>query len=339
MAGHEPWWWYQSEPAWPARLLTPLARLYGAVTAQRMLRRDGHRSSCPVICIGNFTAGGTGKTPTTRALASYLRTRGARPAILSRGYGGRTRGPHWVDPQRDRAELVGDEPLLLAAVAPTLVARDRAAGARAIEAAGNTTHILLDDGLQNPALQPTRRIAVVDARRGVGNGRVIPAGPLRADLVLQAGLVDAIVLNHGYVAGALPDAPIAARLRAMTDVPIVSARLGLSEPGDWLAGARVIAFAGIGVPGHFFRMLADLGANVIAAHSFGDHQPVGADRAEALLAQAAREQAQLVTTEKDQARLTGGVGAVGRLAAAARCVPVTLVFEHENVVGTLLGAA
>jgi tetraacyldisaccharide 4'-kinase len=220
--------------------------------------------------------------------------------------------------------------LLLAATAPTLIARDRVAGARAIEASGQCTHILLDDGLQSPSLAKTRRIIVVDARRGVGNGRVIPAGPLRAALAAQASLIDAIVFNHGFIEGPSAEPPIAKALADLTDAPQCHGRLLVDGDVGWLRGARVVAFAGIGVPAHFFRMLRQLGADLVEARAFGDHQPYDAAMAGGLLMSARHHGALLVTTEKDVVRIGRSTVEGAELADLARIVRVTFQLEDPS---------
>ena len=197
----EPGWWYGADDR-RARWLAPAARLWSRVAIARHARQHPYRSRLPVICIGNFTAGGTGKTPLALHIAALLKNAGENPVLLTRGYGGRLAGPLWVEPGRQDASDVGDEPLLLARTAPVMLARDRRRGALAIEAeenvggAGPASVIVMDDGLQNPALAKDLAIALVDGMRGVGNGLVMPAGPLRAPLEFQLGLVDAIVVTR-----------------------------------------------------------------------------------------------------------------------------------------------
>ncbi len=252
-------------PGLAARLLTPLAWGWTAETRRR-LRRPGSRLGVPVICVGNLSLGGAGKTPTVAALAELLAARGVAAHVVSRGYGGSLAGPVRVDERRHSAAEVGDEPLLLAAVAPVWVGRDRAAAARAAVADGARA-VLLDDGFQNPALVKDLSIVVVDAGFGFGNGRVAPAGPLRepvADGLARAGLV--LILG----------APAAReRLRrdwpALGRRPVIEAVLAPLATGmDW-TGVRAFAFAGIGRPEKFFETLRGLGAEVIAARAFGDH--------------------------------------------------------------------
>src|SRR2546426_1456677 len=187
----EPSFWWR-KPRIAARLLEPLAMIYGAAAAWR-LERGGRRIAVPVVCIGDLTVGGSGKTPAALAVARMLAAVGERPAFLTRGYGGTVAGPLQVDPARHRAVEVGDEPLLLASAAATVVARDRVEGGRMAVAAGAGV-IVMGDGFQNPALAKDFSLLVVDARRGIGNGLVIPAGPLRAPLDAQLARAHALVM-------------------------------------------------------------------------------------------------------------------------------------------------
>jgi tetraacyldisaccharide 4'-kinase len=248
-----------------------------------------------------------------------------RPAALTRGYGGRQRGPHWVG-AGDTAAEVGDGALLLARAAPTLIARDRGAGARAIEAAACDV-IVMDDGLQNPQLAKDLSLAVVDGGRGLGNGRVMPAGPLRAPLAFQLKLIDAIVVNE--TAGGA-DGSVAEALRRRFDGPVLRATTVVVGEAAWLKGARVVAWAGIGAPQRFFAMLGALGAEVVVAASFRDHQPLGEADAGRLLDLARAHRALLVSTEKDMARLGAGTGRLAELVAATRPLPIQLTFAPAD---------
>ena len=276
-------------PGLASTLLAPLGALYAAATARR-LRRRGIRVGVPVICVGNLTAGGTGKTPTVMALAARLAERGVAAHVVTRGHGGRLAGPVRVDERVHSAADTGDEPLLLSAFAPTWVARDRAAGARAAVAAGAEA-ILLDDGFQNPALVQDLSIVVVDGGAGFGNGRVLPAGPLREPVA--AGLARAdLVLTIGPGEVVLPEPPV--RMRGVL-APLATGM-------DW-AGLPVFAFAGIGRPEKFFATLRGLGADVRGTEALADHQPLSPALLRRLGDSAARLSAQPVTTEKDAVRL------------------------------------
>jgi tetraacyldisaccharide 4'-kinase len=304
-------WWRKAGPA--AALLAPFAAAYGAIAARRF-KRHGQRVGAPVICVGNLTVGGAGKTPLALSLAAMLQAAGERPALLTRGYGGKLAGPVRVDPAIHRAADVGDEPLLLARLAPTFVARDRLRGAQAALETGASI-IVMDDGFQNPSLHKDLSILVVDGRRGIGNGCVIPAGPLRAPMAAQLEHADAIVM----VGAARDSVAGEARRRGL---PVLQAAL---EPDPAIAAGfgRALAFAGIGDPEKFFVTLANAGVAVASARSFPDHHRYTAAEARALCADADRDGLTLVTTEKDLVRLQGDAAAA-MLAKRARALPVTL---------------
>jgi tetraacyldisaccharide 4'-kinase len=279
------------------RLLAPLGWIYAAGTARR-LRQPGYMAKVPVICIGNLVAGGAGKTPATLALVERLSARGQSVQVVSRGYGGRLDGPVQVDPRRHLAAEVGDEPLLLSAFSPVWVAKDRASGVRAAEAAGATV-VLLDDGFQSPAVKPALGIVVADADRGFGNGRCIPAGPLREPVAIGLKRAD-LLLSIGEVAA---QDRFDARWGPFIQVPRLRGRLEPLAMGmDW-QGARVLAFAGIADPARFFATLRSEGAEVVRGEALGDHEVLSETLLRRLEAEAAAAGAQLVTTEKDATRL------------------------------------
>ncbi len=251
-----PGFWWREDLAPAARWLAPVGAVYGALAARRMAR-SGEAAPCPVVCIGNFTLGGAGKTPTALAVAGCLRDLGRRPVFLSRGYGGRLPGPVQVDPATHGAAEVGDEPLLLARAAPAIVARDRVAGARACREAGADI-VVMDDGLQNPSLVKDLAIAVFDGAVGLGNGRVFPAGPLRAPAAVQWGHVHAaLVIGEGA-----PGARVLAEAKAR-GLPALRGRLVPDpEAAGALRGRPVLAFAGIGRPEKFFATVREIGADL-----------------------------------------------------------------------------
>jgi tetraacyldisaccharide 4'-kinase len=273
---------------WRGRVLAPLGWAYGASVAWKAKRAEPYRSRAAVVCVGNISVGGTGKTPVAIEIAQQLRARGRHPVFLSRGYGGRLRGPIAVHEGNSAAD-VGDEPLLLVNTAPVVVARDRAEGARLAETLGDT--IVMDDGHQNFALAKDLSLVVVDGESGFGNCRVVPAGPLREPIAQGLARADAVVVTgDGVVALGRFARPV---LRAH-----------LVQHGMDIAGRRVVAFAGIGRPDKFFHALEQQGATVAASRRFGDHHVYTQAEIARLRSKARSEGAALVTTEKDFVRLT-----------------------------------
>lgn len=287
---HAPDFWHGPPDNLAARLLAPLGAAYGALGRLRSIGVTPWRAPVPVICVGNLTVGGAGKTPTVLALAERLQSRGLSVACLSRGYGGSERGPLQVDPARHSAAEVGDEPLLLARVASAWIARDRKDGAQAAIAEGADV-VVLDDGLQNPSLHKHLSLIVIDAGYGIGNGRVLPAGPLREPVARGLARGQAIVLIGDG------DMPVA------TALPVLRARLAPNEAASALKGRRVAAFAGIGRPEKFAATLRQLGAELVSMTAFADHHPYREDKVARLIEAAQRAGAILVTTEKDFVRL------------------------------------
>ena len=313
-------WWRTAGRA--AALLAAASAVYAAVAVRRM-RRTGRHIGIPVLCVGNFTLGGAGKTPTALALAKILMDAGERPFFLTRGYGGRLSGPVQVDPAGHRARDVGDEPLLLAELAPTIVAHDRIAGAETA-LAGGATVIVMDDGFQNPTLHKDVSLVVVDARRGIGNRRVFPAGPLRAPLEQQLQQTTAILLIGE---GELPEA-LSGEIETRK-IPLFRAHIEADAAAlAALSGVGVLAFAGIGDPEKFFVTLQAAGIEPLARQAFPDHHRYTPSDAAVLLRRARQEGLALVTTAKDFVRLAGDEKLTA-LAAEARSLPVKLVFEDE----------
>jgi len=331
MRREAPFWWYRRRGAL-ASALAPLGRLYGRIAEKRFAEAEPYCSRLPVICIGNFTAGGGGKTPTAIAVAALLAELGARPAFLTRGYGGTSEGPVLVA-KGQSAEEVGDEPLLLAEAAPTMVAADRKAGAAALEAT-EADLIVMDDGLQNPSLAKDLSLVVVDAAAGIGNGLIMPAGPLRAPLDRQIARSNAlIVIGDGSKAAPLADA------FAGQGKPVLKARMVPRQDRRWLGVLPVIGFAGIARPEKFFATLRNNGARLIDTRSYPDHYRYSERQARSLLREAKDYNAMLVTTEKDWVRLPDDPdSAAGELKHRSRPFPIAVEFDDAAAMKELLAA-
>lgn len=303
-----------------SRVAAPAAAIYGAVSGARMAR-TGAAAGVPVFCVGNFNVGGAGKTPTVLALSEILKELGEQPVVLSRGYGGRLSGPVQVDAARHAALDVGDEPLMMARQMPVIVSRNRVAGAALARSIGASV-IVMDDGFQNPSLKKDESLIVIDARRGIGNGRVVPAGPLRAPLAGQLARTDSlIVIGKGEAAKDLA-AQVTHQGGAVWHARIVPQPESLVA----LRGHRLLAFAGIGDPERFFATLRDNGADVAKTRTFPDHHVFSAGDIAGLVSDAAREGLMLVTTEKDAARLRGTPNAPEQLMTLA----IGLSFDRSD---------
>jgi tetraacyldisaccharide 4'-kinase len=332
-----PDFWWSAQPDLLQRLLravlTPVAALYGRMAVRRM-NRGGARVNAPVICIGNYVAGGAGKTPTALAVAKWLKRAGETPAFLTRGYGGALSadgGAHLVDCRRHGAAETGDEPLLLARVASTVVARDRPSGAL-LALAGGASIIVMDDGLQNPSLARDFTLAVVDGGVGFGNGRLIPAGPLRAPLHLQLERTDAgLIIGEGEAGEA------AERILRDAGKPVFHGRLAPDAHAALkVLGARVVAFAGIGRPTKFFASLEACGARIVARHALPDHYRYRLADITALQRQAGALDALLMTTEKDMVKIAPYLPALWPNLPQPEPLPVALVVEEADLLRRLV---
>lgn len=324
-----PAFWDADAPRGSSRLvralLTPLGALYAAGTARRIRRTQPARAGVPVICVGNLTLGGTGKTPVTAALLDRLSEMGRVPFALSRGHGGRETGPLRVDPARHRARDVGDEPLMLSRRHGVVIARNRPKGAALAQTEGADV-IVMDDGHQNPRLHKDLSLVVVDAQAGWGAGLVFPAGPLREPVEAGLARADAVILMS-------PQADAADAVRRlgldMLEKPVLTARL---EPEAPPPSGRLFAFAGIGRPQKFFDALTAAGGELVECAVFPDHHAFSAGDLAALKRAAGAHGAGLVTTEKDFVRLPPD------MRAQTAVFPVRAVFEEPGRLDALLEA-
>ena len=324
-----PPFWFRA-PGFAAWALAPVGWLYGRAAARRMAAKPRHTSPLPVLCVGNFVVGGAGKTPTALALAHIAREMDLSVAFLTRGYGGSITRPTLVDKAVHNARDVGDEPLLLALHAPTVVSPDRPAGARFIEAMEGVDLIIMDDGLQNPGLHRDTVIGVVDARRGFGNGFPMPAGPLRATLKPQLAATTHILLIGRSKAGT-----DAVRHGARMAKPVLEATTRVVE-NHGLEGVRALAFSGIADPEKFHLSLAQAGVEVVERRDFDDHHMFSALDCDELLEQARVHGLQLVTTQKDWARLVRMGEKQEALRDATKTLTIELEFENPKMAQMLI---
>ncbi len=317
-----PFWW--KKRSWQSLALYPVSLVYGHFAARAMRNAKRAPAGVPVLCVGNFTAGGAGKTPTVIALAKAAKSMGLMPGILSRGYGGSLDVTTIVDPHHHRARDVGDEPLLLAQEAMTVISRKRVDGAAALKKAG-VDIIIMDDGFQSARIGIDYALLVIDGRRGIGNGLTLPAGPVRVPLKEQILHVTAL-LRVG--SGDAPDRFVRQLSRA--GKPVYEARVATSGDGRF-AGRRFLAFAGIADPDKFYESLEAEGGEIAIKRSFADHQHLEADEVADLLNDAEREGLALVTTAKDHVRLAGGHGLSETLREKAEVLDIEMTFDDPAI--------
>jgi tetraacyldisaccharide 4'-kinase len=299
----------------------PLGAVYAAAGKLRRFAVRPQEAPVPVICVGNLVAGGAGKTPVAQAIAHHMIAQGVEVHFLSRGYGGKLKGPVRVLPGIHEAADVGDEPLLLAGTAPCWVAADRVAGAQAAAADGAQI-IIMDDGHQNPSLAKSASIVVVDGETGFGNGRIIPAGPLREPVAEGLARADAVVIlgeDRAGVAQSLPQG-----------MPLLRGYLTPTEESRALDGETVLAFAGIGRPEKFFDTVRALGCKLVEQRGFPDHHPYSYGQAKEIIDAARAKGALPVTTAKDAVRLPPD------LRAPVMVVEVEVVWREPELLDRIL---
>lgn len=325
-----PFWWKKGD--WRAWLLAPASWIYGAVAGRAMRKAKRVAMPVAVLCVGNFTIGGAGKTPTVIALARAAKAKGLKPGVLSRGYGGSMDRTVVVEPDHHRAKDVGDEPLLIAREALTVISRKRIQGARLLVDSG-VDLIIMDDGFQSARLQFDYALMVVDTRRGIGNGFMVPAGPVRAPTALQLTYSTALLkVGRGDAADPF------IRLAARSGKPVYEAEIRPVGTPD-IDGHQVLAFAGIADPEKFFRTVEALGGVIAVKRPFGDHQHLSDDEISDILDTSAAEGLDIVTTAKDVVRLIGHHGRAEELLEKARVIDVDMVFDSPGTPGLIIDQA
>ncbi|MEM9277034.1 MAG: tetraacyldisaccharide 4'-kinase [Pseudomonadota bacterium] len=323
-----PFWW--QDISWQAWLLSPISFVYGRAAGKRMDFAASASVDVPVICVGNFIVGGAGKTPTVELLSKFVRTRGMRPGILTRGHGGAITAATVVKRDHHNAHDVGDEALLHAAHAITVVSADRPSGAAMLVKHGCDV-ILMDDGFQNPSLEKDFSLVVVDAKRGLGNGFTMPSGPMRVPFRHQLLYADTVIVIGDGKRG---DNVI--RQCARAGKPILKAAI---KAKGKLLPHTYFAYAGIADPSKFFDTLSSLGTDVKGTQAFGDHHFFRDEECADLMAQAKRMNARLLTTAKDAARLKGMGQAQEKLLEASDVLNVELQTEDASLIENILDIA
>lgn len=323
-----PFWWKKAD--WRAALLSPFSAAYAAIARRNLLNATREKAGAPVLCVGNLTVGGAGKTPVAIALAVEAREMGLKPGFLSRGHGGNRSAPRLVDPAHDRARHVGDEPLLLARHAPVAVTRNRAAGARLLLEKG-CDFLILDDGFQSGHIHFDYALIVVDARRGVGNGHTMPGGPLRARLVDQMPYAHAVL-----IVGEGNGADHIVRIAARAGKPVFASRQR-ALAGSGIVGRQVLAFAGIGDPAKFFATVEEAGGGIVMKRAFADHHFYAADELADLAQTARRRGLELATTAKDAARIFDGSAATKEFLENVHVVEIDMAFDPETIPRQIIG--
>lgn len=319
---HAPDFWQFGKSGVLSNLLSPMGWFYGQVTKARIASTRAWKSPIPIICIGNLVTGGTGKTPVAIDIAKRLQAKGKKVHFLSRGYGGKERGPLCVEPEKHGFTSVGDEPLLLAAQAPTWVSRERRTGCIAAARAGADI-IVMDDGFQNPSVKKDLSVIVVDGCYGFGNQKLIPAGPLRETIANGLARAQAVVIIGEDRTGSID------LVSSYGHCPIRACISPRKVPGD-IRGKHVVAFTGIGRPEKFFETVLDLGCIIQKKISFADHHPYSRADIRLLRDTAKKGNAQLLSTEKDARRLPQ------KFLSEVIIVPVALEWNNKEAIETLL---
>ncbi|GAK70121.1 tetraacyldisaccharide 4'-kinase [Agrobacterium rubi TR3 = NBRC 13261] len=325
-----PFWWEKS--GWQAWALAPFSFVYGKVAGRTMKKAKRASVPVPVICIGNFTVGGAGKTPTAIAIAKAAVAKGLKPGFLSRGYGGTLDVTTLVDAHHHRSAAVGDEPLLLAREATTVISRKRVEGAKRLVDEG-VDLIIMDDGFQSARLTLDYALVVIDTQRGIGNGHLVPGGPVRAPLDEQMRQLTAILkVGDGQAA----DAIVRTAARAGKPIFVSSIR---PRPQPDFVGKRVLAYAGIADPNKFYRTVEALGAEVVAKSAFPDHHHFSDEEMRDLVDVSRKSDLLLVTTAKDAVRLNGHHGTASELLARSLVIEIDMVFDDPNAAYAIIDAA
>lgn len=325
-----PFWWKRH--SWQGYMLFPVSYIFGKLSAKRMALGSPAEIRAPVICIGNFVVGGGGKTPTVHMIARHAISQGYKVGILTRGHGGAVTSETLVNTQKHNARDVGDEALMHAEIATTVVSPNRVTGAHKLVEEGCTL-ILMDDGFQNPSLHKDYCLVLADAKRGLGNGFVMPGGPMRVPFRNQLYLADAVLITGK---GNAADDVI--RKAARAGKPVYKTELRV-EQASTFKDTKLLAFAGIADPGKFFDTLIDMGSRIVDKRAFGDHHVFLEEECADLIDRSKAQGLQLVTTEKDAARLKGMGEAQEKLLELSKVVKISLESDNPMMCARIVDTA